>query len=426
METYDRNFFHLLPTDVLEYLIHFLDVPTIGALSQTSKASSGSVSHTVSSEATWLRLINKRFNLGKSSHCRPKLYGGQSWKTAYRSLASCNRLPKMRVAFKKKNVFAKGAGFATSINSSLVEMKGTKPHTKMTDVEHNVDDLEGADFINHLMTSKKNTFCASNFTHKSGGKNKFVSSWVMINHTEDCTLRTTNLDADESRWYTNTSGRSTHAVTVPYIELQVAFQSTKSGFCTVNIDASKTTVQMMHGSSIVTQRIINSGPLKPRILYQSIGDNILYYEGGVRSNRRSCSNLPVFARSQRNIHSAHTMKRCNSFHSLSVSDSSQIVLRPFEFVIVSMSVPLTHYVDSHENIRFETDFLSRAISICTPVSLHGDSISGEGVKRDNTQRNYVSSLSVAVFLAEHGIWEHYNELPGNCLALSNRNTYSSV
>ncbi len=461
------NYFHLLPQDVLTHLILFLDIPSIGTLSQTSKAIDGSISQLVSSESTWLHLVNKRFNLGKSSHCRPKLYGGPTWKYAYRSMASCNKLPKMRILFKKKTVFAKGVGFASSSNSSSSSsscnknegMDSNLPAESVHENHHGnnrnnhlEEDLEGAEFINYLMTSnhKQNN---GNNAYKQVGKNKFVSTWVMINHTEDCTLRTTDMDVNQSLHYVNMSGasatRSVTTVPTPYIELQVAFQSTKSGFCTVDVDVSKTTVHMMCGSSILSQRIILDGPLKPRVLYKSIGDDILYHEGRgtrMRTNRRSCSHLPVLLRNQRPMMmKSSEMKRCSSFHGtlLSSVNSFPIILRPFEFVVVSMNVPLTHYVD-RENIQFETDFLSRAVSICTPVRLHNDcnnsdisstllcdneeeeevevfeEMEGHEMRIKNSS---VSSLSVASFLAEHDIWEHYMELPGNCLTLSNRNTY---
>lgn len=439
------NLFHSVPREVLSFIVLFLDIPSIGNLAQTCKAENDSISQIVSSDKTWLHIVNSRFNTfpsGKSmSSCRPKLYGGPTWKDAFRSMSVCNRIPKMRVLFKKKNIFAKGAGYSMQ-NDSTNDLSNT-------------GFTEGIDSASYptTATSKKR-------------QNQFISTWVMINHTEDCNLRSTSLDVDGIRQRhldfsgitrhmmnnnsnnnhhqtrTNRNSNRTRTRTTPYIELQLAFQNTKSGFCTVNVDVLKTTVQMMcdneqDNGSILTQRIIRHGPLKPRIIHRSAGNQVLYQEHGIK-NRRTCAHLTTYGDQGRilyhNDHGASTAKRSKSFHSLTNLASSPITLKPFEFVVISVCVPMTHYIDREENVRFETDFLSRAISICTPVSLHAESTrtcTGTGTQKAEQQtelnnKMISSSLSVATFSPEHEIWENYTHLPGNCLALTDRNTFSSV
>ena len=111
--------FESLPQDILQLLLIYLDIPSIGALSQICRQAYGNVSQLASEEKTWLRLVNHRFHLfskptSSSSRRRkdswestctsnsmmfnfnsisgiastrmskPKLYGGATWKEAYR------------------------------------------------------------------------------------------------------------------------------------------------------------------------------------------------------------------------------------------------------------------------------------------------------------------------------------------------------
>ncbi len=436
------NLFNLLPQDILSHLLLFLDIPSIGALAQTSKPQSGSVSQLAISEKTWLNIVNRRFNVFTSSRgvtsCRPKLYGGPTWKDAYRSMASCNRIPKMRVLFKKKNVFAKGAGYLTEHNNQSekpprngeVFQSGDTSNSSclMAKPEMNREKIE----VDRIVQKRR--------------REQFVSSWVMINHTEDCNLRFTSSNVDDQthlfgRYMSQTPQRRTiNSRPTPYIELQLAFQNTKSGFCKVNVDVSKTTVQMrcQHGQdnvSTLTQRIIKHGPLKPKIIYRSIGNEVLYQENGMKSNRRSFSNFrDSEARDDTlgGIVTSHGLKRRSmTFHTLSSLTSCPISLRPFEFIIISVNVPMSDYMTSEENVRFETDFLSRAISLSTPVTLHCDKdhskrSSGEKSPTDYNSCRVYSSLSVATFLKENDIWENYMQLPGNCLALTDNSAHLSV
>mmetsp|Transcript_8242 Transcript_8242/g.12420 ORF Transcript_8242/g.12420 Transcript_8242/m.12420 type:complete len:449 (-) Transcript_8242:33-1379(-) len=430
------NLFHLLPPDILYHLIQFLDIPSVGVLAQTSKPESGSISELANSEATWLCIVNRRFNVFTSSRCvrscRPKLYGGPTWKDAYRSLASSNRIPKMRVLFKKKTIFAKGAGYFMDLNQGCkTEARGEACHSNDTTAPCSSCSMTKVQTVSKAREEEAAV--------RKKRRDQFVSMWVMINHTEDCNLRFTSLLNDRTHLF----GRHMSQVTAdrriinrltPYIELQLAFQNTKSGFCNLIVDVSKTTVHMrcqnrQNDKSTFTQSIIRHGLLKPRIIYRSIGNEVLYQENGMKPNRRSFSSF--YESGMRNsvlgdqITSHKLEKRSTSFHTLSSLASYPLSLRPFEFVIVSVNVPLTHYMNSQENIRFETDFLSRAISLSTPVTLQCDNDQCKtNDNKSQTIDNHAlySSMSSAKFSSEHDIWESYMQLPGNCLALTDRSS----
>ena len=101
----DRNQFELMPQDILELLLLYLDIPSIGILSQSSRQESGTIAQLASDEKTWLRLVNHRFRLFASTSTstsrrqthrdgsktmegtrmsKPHLFGGSTWKEAYR------------------------------------------------------------------------------------------------------------------------------------------------------------------------------------------------------------------------------------------------------------------------------------------------------------------------------------------------------
>uniref|UniRef100_A0A7S2K1R0 F-box domain-containing protein n=1 Tax=Leptocylindrus danicus TaxID=163516 RepID=A0A7S2K1R0_9STRA len=79
--------------------------------------------------------------------------------------------------------------------------------------------------------------------------------------------------------------------------------------------------------------------------------------------------------------------------------SSCAILRPYEYVIASIHVPCM------PDVVFETDFLSRALRMHVPFRFINDN-KHESISSD--------------FLSEEDIWMHYMELPGGCLALTDR------
>jgi hypothetical protein len=86
------------------------------------------------------------------------------------------------------------------------------------------------------------------------------------------------------------------------------------------------------------------------------------------------------------------------------SFAESITLKPFEFAVVAVSVPLAHYIEAGEYLRFETDFLSRSLTVSVPV------------RCQFTEEN-INTLCIGAFVSEHEIWENYMELPGNMVTL---------
>jgi hypothetical protein len=326
------RFFDTLPPDILKHIILFADIPSISALVQLCSPKNGNISEVASDEKTWLWLVNARFNINASKrirdvddHIKPKLYGGTTWKDAYRVMARSNKMPKMKVLFRKKIIFGKGGAYLQkSINGS--------------DATHTKKCLRG---------KRHEQVCAL---------------WVMLNHTEDCNLRTIKqYDDDYAKDIFNR-----HEET--YIEVQVGLQNTRSGFTTLHIDLLEMKFQMMPSDKcsdkLLNQPIIKHGIYSPRIIYRSIGENV----------NTDCS----FAES--------------------------ITLKPFEFAVVAVSVPLAHYIAAGENLQFETDFLSRALTISVPV-------------RCQFTEKSTNTICIGAFVSEHEIWENYMELPGNIVTL---------
>jgi hypothetical protein len=351
------SYFELLPQDLLEVLLLYLDIPSIAVMCQTSVPMHGNISDLASRDQTWLRLINHRFNLfsaRKNNVPRAKHYGGTTWKEAYNALSRTSRMPKMNVNFKKKSIFAKGCGYTMQRGSPNEgqHMKG----------------------IERLASSKQNHV------------QQFLACWVMINHTEDCNLRSSPMEL-----ITICDGRTTIGESL-YIELQVAFQNTKSGFSQVDVDVCGATVQMLSATEdFITQRVIRSGPLRPKVIYRN----------SLVINPQPCEYLD---------------DRCGQVLSL----------KPFEFVIVSLNVPLAYYRQHREVLQFETDFLSRTLSLQVPATCEimepiyneqNHNSEGKATNPEVSKRCY-PSVGIAMFAKEHEIWESYMSLPGNCVVLS--------
>lgn len=385
--TYAReDLFNLLSDDLLLLCFSFMDVSCLAALSQTCKREEQSISEVVSNEAVWFKVVNRRFNLidshggnmGNSYGCRPKHYGGPTWKDAYRSMDKANRLPKLRVALRKKVTFAKG---------------GTCNETSRMKV----------------------------------GVDQCVAMWCMINHTEDCRLRSTN-----ERIYDD--HREVDMQDGTYIELQVAFQNKKSGFCTVDVDVSKITVQMRSSksgvNSFLVQPIERKGALRPKVIYRSIGENVTYLDNSLKKRKRQRNGVQRFSNQNSRVMS--------KFQTLKSEDDKPLILtlKPFEFAVCSVNVPLSYYRERGEFMRFETCFLSRAVSMCTPITRHKCSLCTDNNEitpelldeeftyetKSSLEEICSSSLfAVAKFSADEDvIWNNYSELPGGFMSLRDR------
>ena len=374
-----QNLFSLVPEDILLQCFSFMDVSCLAALAQTSKKKEQSISELASREDVWFQVVNKRFNLmdtkggrrkGNILSCRPKLYGGPTWKDAYRSMDVSNRLPKLRGGLRKKVTFAKGR------------------------------------------TSSYKTARKSN-------TDQCVSMWCMINHTEDCTLRSTN-----ERIYDD--HREVDMENGTFIELQVAFQNTKSGFCNVDVDISKITLQMKSSksgvNSYLTQRIERKGALSPKVIYRSIGEDITYLDSSLKKRKRQAS-------------SAFQGQRCvgeemSSLEILKDDDEPLILtLEPFEFAVCSINVPLSYYRERGENMRYETCFLSRAVTICAPIMRRTsfcfnktipDLINEDVTLPVETKNDCLVAVAHFSTTDENVVWDNYMELPGGFMSLVDR------
>lgn len=91
-----------------------------------------------------------------------------------------------------------------------------------------------------------------------------------------------------------------------------------------------------------------------------------------------------------------------------------ILLHPFEFAVVSVSFPCA------PNMMYETDFLSRAVSVHVPIEWEDSSYSKNCYEYAIDAVTPTNHRLSAHFLPEHDIWNHYMELPGGCLALTNQ------
>lgn len=338
-EVGDISFFDTLPPDILKHIVLFADIPSISVLVQLCLPRNGNISEVASDERTWLRLVNKRFNINASkrirgidNHIKPKMYGGNTWKDAYRVMAKSNKMPKMKVLFRKKIIFGKGGAYLPKSIHGTESKPSSATLTKKC--------LPG-------MRSYHEQVCAL---------------WVMLNHTEDCNLRTIHhYDVYYRKGLLNRQEET-------YVEVQVGLQNTRSGFTTLHIDLLEMKFQMMpsdkSSEKLLNQSIIQHGIYGPRVIYRSIGENV----------NTDCS----FAES--------------------------ITLKPFEFAVVAVSVPLAHYIEAGEYLRFETDFLSRSLTVSVPV------------RCQFTEEN-INTLCIGAFVSEHEIWENYMELPGNMVTL---------
>lgn len=358
------NYLQALPEDILEHLISFVDIPSIGALCQTCRASHGNISDVASREKVWLRMADLRFQLlsskrkngqGKKFLSNPMLYGGPTWKDAYRTMALSCRMPSLNGmpggAKKRKHVFAKSC-------VSLV-----------------ADDDQWQE--------NKRYFQASFPRQHKGYFSDCLATWLMLNHTEDCNLRFTSSSTMDMSPYDCESDHDLRPGNpVPYVELQLALQNTKSGFCDIHVRVCDIEIQMfLSPDQILTQRIIPRGHLCPKLVY----------------------------RNKKYATKAFSKQPCEDV----------ISLKPFEFVILSVNLPLLpHSLHRAEMLRFETDFLSRAIAMFVPATCERTVVCGNRIGKD-----VQPIVNVAHFISENEIWERYMELPGNCLVLIDRHDY---
>mmetsp|Transcript_27654 Transcript_27654/g.55857 ORF Transcript_27654/g.55857 Transcript_27654/m.55857 type:complete len:413 (-) Transcript_27654:465-1703(-) len=354
------SFFAMLPEEVVRILLQWVDIPSLALITQTSKAIPASLALLASDDTTWLSLVSKRFNIaaapGSVAQPRSKSYGGATWKAAYRSMALANRLPKCKAMPRKHVVFAKG-----------------------------------------------------------GNERQSVSMWIMLSHTDDCNTRivpsTTTRNANSSSSSSNSDESSINndvdheendeAPRQRYIELRVCLQNIKSGCGSVNINLEEASANV-----IGPRGISMAAACSPRIIFESSDDT----KPSVSSKQ---SKRKKYGLDGRGRHSRSAAGRIIGDDSGDKGRVSHITLEPFEFTVASLRVPCT------PDMRYETDFLSRAHSVKVPVSWPLSSTASDHVKCQ-------VDTCYAKFMSEPHIWEHYIELPGGCLTLADRNHVMSV
>jgi hypothetical protein len=186
---------------------------------------------------------------------------------------------------------------------------------------------------------------------KGGGvtrrSNSAIAVWVLLSHTEDCLTRRSVHDESNME-----GGRGD----TRFVELNVCIQNVKSGQGDVRVNLIDCTLELMGNVDVGHQRVW----MKPRVLYRSKGD------------------VSVLARLRSKV--------------------DTIVLQPFEFCVVSMHFPC-------QEDLYETDLLSRAVSLSVPFSCAGDR---------------TTNIANARFIDDTEIWDYYVELPGACLTLTDR------
>lgn len=377
----------LLPLEILHNILWFVDVPTLGILATTSKPKEEpylSISHIASNNFVWLNLVQRRFRVLQNPSMRithqPMPFGGPTWKMAYQAMSHSHRIPRTRLTPKRRAVFAKGGASKCALPSS--------------------------------------NNCGKN-TNKMNANN-FVNLWVMVGHTNDCNTRTDT--TTPSTIINQQTPSSWNSDSNRYIELHLCIQNIKSGFGTVDVELNGAFVQTLASggpeaiwTTHVEGALSSHRRRRPRLLFKSRGD----HEHDNYETRMHHSTAQFYDKKQH-------------------SSVSRLTLSPFELAIVSVHVKCTN------DMRFETDFLSRAVTVGLPVTWHGDdNINNNNnnkqgcqsdvdivkeTKNNNTNDFRQSKFVVAraYFMDEKDVWEHYTELPGGCLTLTDQSQLQSV
>jgi len=400
-----------MPSDVSWLILEYLDVPSILNVSQVSsmkKSRADSLVRQCYNDELWAHLVQRRFAIDATKpYQRPSSYGGSNWKTAYRLLSRCNKMPRSR-QFQRKVIFAR-SGSGLSWPPSAGTTTSSKSATHRT---------------------RNNRRCHASSTSVGG-----VSCWVLVGHTDDCRLRRQPNQLNE-----NMTPREE-----VYVELQVCLQLVSSCTIQADLNLSEANVQLL-GEPMCKKNIVLFGPRRPRVIHHSLGGKL-----------------------QDALLDIEPTMTCGS------NDNDLILsIKPLEFVVVALNVICPH------DMVYETDFLSRAISLHIPVCLmkelplkipiatmvpvststpvesvsdvlpidvYRHYIDGKGGLKeeeyndctltdppltescdDTPSEPFKTSLKWikvvepgyinASFLKEKEFWNHYIELPGHCLALT--------
>ena len=115
----------------------------------------------------------------------------------------------------------------------------------------------------------------------------------------------------------------------------------------MDVDVCRSTVLMQDSSGdYITQRIVRYGTLGPKIVYRS--DNATNGVGGVGVGVA----VDAGSANHANRKMKQQQQRRTSYLDADAEDGI-VSLKPFEFVIVSVCIPMTHYRERNESIHFE-------------------------------------------------------------------------
>lgn len=211
-------------------------------------------------------------------------------------------------------------------------------------------------------TNRKTVFA------KGKSEQQQLSVWVTLHHTENCrtrVLRTSNA--------TNRQQRQR------YVDFWVCLQNVKTSGPAIRVDVHNAQLQFLGGlgalySESCVQEEWNCGGygrwVLPRVLYKH----------STKTNHNHSAAATV----------------CNENKMIA---QGGIWLKPLEFCMVSL--PFACAQDC-----FETDVLARTVSLILPFS--------------TSTSASTTSEAEAWFVPESVVWDHYCELPGGCLTLSDR------
>ena len=399
--TTSNCFFDNLPEEVLTSILSFLDIPSLGSLTNSHKARDGNISHLASDDTIWFALIRSRFGMGRDNRrrrrrqaggvvvmkkggCLPMLcsaphgslsailvkksslstehqdqqhkpdmnygrrlpasYGGRVWKSAYRSLSETNRIPE---TYLTGSALGNGGIFASKSRSNN---NGCRP----------------ADYL---------------------------GVWCLVNHAENCRTKTV-------------VPPHTYRTDRRYIELKICLQNIKSGYgCIIIPDMNLIRIEsyceeveslqggleddrLGVGNNEMIFNIVKTGPWAPRIALRRTAFGDAEYDEDVIVQRPWSTEGGI----------------------------RSVILRPFEVVVLSVHVscPETHV--------YETDALSSMSYLRVPVmSDWSRGVGGAaGCHQPSPLNDRARDVSIARFLTEDDLWEYYCLLPGGCMSLTDR------
>jgi len=366
-----------LPEEVIRNVISYMDITSMANIIQTSRQTTESLFSTLLlSDQIWAKFVEARFKI-KCERRRPKTYGGATWKTAYRSLMTTNRVPRNRLVTGNNNqkvVFAKPffGNYEKRCNKYAAYLSGRKSNETVAP-----SSLGAGLWVTIGHTENRNTRITS-------GRRWMSSEGKSVRNRNSRYGRETGLYADEERQR--------------YIELHLCLQNTKSSGGTFSADFANAHSQVVYCRGGVCEinevNVKSGGEFGPKLLYHSRYD-----------------------RSENNAKKANVDDIVDGIDSLNENayHSFDLTLEAFEFAVVAVNIPCP------SGMVFETDFLSQAILMNVPVTVNERTASNgcaraldphfAGVKDGNS-----TWLASAAFLGEDDIWKYYMELPGGFLA----------